>query len=676
MCPDTVKVSTVGMHATGAYYVGSLDKNFAFNTPDDVSGEPTDEYNVCVGRLEYDEHPAYVVVNLKNVVTPLVFGELKAGTYKIFNTTVFGPCAVPLETSIKTDPEFAWLLWIYQLLFDPTMTADDLYDWILQAFGILPADAQYYWVLPKVYTVGPQDFEIQDYTTGSKIKTITVTVLRLDITEIRGLYRDDGSYLAGYTSDDDRGRVYCNRTYDPSAPSNPLWNKDHQHIDLTVEIAPPGVTLPQDARIVWESSDPDDPSDDGMDLASAEEVDPYDYDGNDADNDGADRDSEDNSHDRDDHPLFEVIGPYAMLPVGETKIVGGISKVRVNLTDDGGDNFIIKARIRFAAGVASSGGDETGIMTVWKRIDVEYRRMIPSKTLPVALVQPHFDKAFVEWHFHDEGVCANHEYLEPNPGQVAYCAKWTSPSSVGQFRHRGDGGWHFVCCARKAAEDSDGDPPGRQMPSDGTGKILTQSADGIPAEMEGYLLGDLTQNWDIDEHNGKVLWINPTGPHDAFFYFLIGGSGGNVLAIAPYRYLTPHGAEIRALNLQSPELSLGSTVTYNISEGATGGYTPGVPPDANVVVYRETLEHKVATDPSLPSLQACLLRTLIHELMHSFGLHHECGNADWNGTHSCAGMMRKTPVLSAGGVTLLPAANDFCGAHLRAIREADGYGGE
>lgn len=73
-------------------------------------------------------------------------------------------------------------------------------------------------------------------------KAIKIVVVEVEITEVKGLYKSDGSYLAGYKSDDDSGRVYSNRTY--NASDEPAYNSGKQWIDLKVEVKPDGVSLP------------------------------------------------------------------------------------------------------------------------------------------------------------------------------------------------------------------------------------------------------------------------------------------------------------------------------------------------------------------------------------------------------------------------------------------------
>jgi hypothetical protein len=66
------------------------------------------------------------------------------------------------------------------------ITADELYDMLLPLLGINPAEAEYYWQLPKIYTTGEHKFVIRDSATSKTIKSITVTVFKVDIVDEAG----------------------------------------------------------------------------------------------------------------------------------------------------------------------------------------------------------------------------------------------------------------------------------------------------------------------------------------------------------------------------------------------------------------------------------------------------------------------------------------------------------
>jgi len=115
-------------------------------------------------------------------------------------------------------------------------------------------------------------------------------------------------------------------------------------------------------------------------------------------------------------------------------------------------------------------------------------------------------------------------------------------------------------------------------------------------------------------------------------------------------------------------------VQYQIRESWNDGITQGPNNDfdASLLVFIETLENKQALFPG--TLESMKKETLNHELMHTFLLHHNCGNRDLYGTSACVGNW-------SAGIVFDPFARlsrglSFCAQHVKAIRRADGYGGE
>ncbi len=242
---------------------------------------------------------------------------------------------------------------------------------------------------------------IADYS-GGKVKMVKIGKIcekydyEMELSEIKGLYNPNlngvGEYVEGYTSDDNEGRIYTNRIYNSDDITKTIWTKDKQYIDLTVEIQLNDSELSDDARIVWRYEDPDDLSDNDMNAETAEVIDPN---GNAGD---------DNIGHLDSANIWEEVhADYQLSNGNETRIKNGVSKVRFNVTDSGGDNFIVKARIKFDANQTTCPGDETGIMTIWKKVNVEYVRMkgsgggLSADPIPTDEINNHYKKAFVEF---------------------------------------------------------------------------------------------------------------------------------------------------------------------------------------------------------------------------------------------------------------------------------------
>ena len=267
---------------------------------------------------------------------------------------------------------------------------------------------------------------------------------------------------------------------------------------------------------------------------------------------------------------------------------------------------------------------------------------------------------FFQCHSSLSPISSNHEFLSPAPGEDVYCQKWTGPGSVGQFHHRGDGQWHFLCSARKYSTKGDADPNAPER-------------DGSATIVDGTTLRDNTANWTDGDWAEWGVTVNRGQANE--FRFSIRWNTATTITIEPFEYLRPDGTPKRTLDLQSPVLNYGAgaTVSYRIRKGGTTGYTPGL--DANVLVFYETWQNLLRRDNDPTPIGSHTIGTLLHELMHSFRLHHNCGNADLSGTRSCVGSWSLAPVfLPNGRFVRLPRGLELCPEHLIAIRRAPGYG--
>ena len=312
----------------------------------------------------------------------------------------------------------------------------------------------------------------------------------LRLTEIRGLY-DPGvsdpadvsagtdklsGYSKGYKSEDDLGRIFVNQIprVDPSVSWEDVKKKNQQFIELSATIDVATGILPADAQVVWEWSDSDDPSDTDMRDDAAAIVDPKDFEngkrvgGKAGDNNGdCDFPSESASKD----PAFEQMGVYKLTPdvAGSkrcfTAIVGGKSEVRFHCTDAGGDNFRLQATVRPSSGLMVTAGDKTGIMTMWKRIDVEHRRMKDAESIPVADLPQYFEKQFVQMDVAPEELTrSNAPYLSPSETDDR-----SSQFAENEFNNRYKPGWFFICVAREAEPPVGGE---RHSLYEGPGRLI------------------------------------------------------------------------------------------------------------------------------------------------------------------------------------------------------------
>ncbi len=222
---------------------------------------------------------------------------------------------------------------------------------------------------------------------ASAIRSTPTVTIR--IVDVKGLYEpglDDrssrppgttrgSSYAPGYTSADDRGRIFRNRSPDGT------WASRTQYVELTVRVLPAGVPIPGGATIVWEVEEPGDHSaDDPQMRTDAAGLFP-----------NARNDPRGRARVR---SRLEQIDPMFALSGNETTIDPATreSKVRLHVSDVAGDTYRVKASTRFAPCTSA----RTGVMTVWDRIELEYVKMASAIALPVNEIAAHYDIARVQ----------------------------------------------------------------------------------------------------------------------------------------------------------------------------------------------------------------------------------------------------------------------------------------
>jgi hypothetical protein len=400
--------------------------------------------------------------------------------------------------------------------------------------------------------------------------------------------------------------------------------------------------------------------------------------------------------------------------LGFTTIEDGISKVRFNATDVGGDNYVVRASLVWADQPASEGrNDETGVMTVWKRIHIEHRQML-DLTLPIEDIQDYLSAAFVEVKTYPvQSVAEEHDVEDFGIEDVAYdnVEAFCGPPPAGEFHNRKDlaedGGWHLVVAARhfQAAENPEqDDPPPNPVPffvqAARVSPTLLELADGeqdLPTG-DGGLIGE----------NYTTLTVNSELENE--WTFEIEGNAARSITVSPfwfsgYRW-DPRGNSNspfvnQTVDLEFDGIGLGTEpvwVKISANTGRVAGIAPRSPTseiysDANALVFVKTIEEIRGVDT--PEFADTVLGTLIHELTHSFGLTHRCGLADITGIYSCemnysrrvdkGQPIQSQPILSFSGEFLSAPMNttlsedrltNLCAQHLIAIRRAKGFGGE
>lgn len=495
----------------------------------------------------------------------------------------------------------------------------------------------------------------------------------LRITDVRGLYMpgfdDRGARgsdrrircgdCPGYISQDDRGRVFVNHRPrgDPSEGWDQVRRRNTQYIELTTRVRAIGGPLPANASVRWTWSEPDDSSDTGMHPAARREID-------------SNGDSSGDNRGRCDYPSFdsatpayEAIASYSLSNAQakscETLVVNGKSRVRLHLTNVGGDSFRVRAELVGTPAAVH----ETGIMRMWKRIDVAYFEMegdVPS--LPIDECAREFEIAFVQFDFTVPTKIAYREFLSSTgelnrparelfdqvftqaktPGWYALIAAdldLSAPDSPIQRVYDGPGRivhgldanqqsteWVAVPDAQSIAPPSGASfrPKLRDARiayiHDGTVDPIMfgieRHAVGWPNPGEiSFQLVDMRYVSDFEATDGAVrtayrrsTGMFPTRTRDANGQWSTGGFGLGINVTV----------ELEAEDGESPQRARG--VTPTVLENSEPYWI------GRSIVFTGTFRMQRHGKPrSQPYDRALALRTVVHELTHAFGLPHGCG---------------------------------------------------
>jgi len=296
--------------------------------------------------------------------------------------------------------------------------------------------------------------------------------LAVTVATIEGLYKPgvvaDGDvapkasgYQEGYLSEDDLGRIFVNhkpRT-DATQPWDAVVTKDTQYVELVATVSlVQGARIPADARVEWEWFDPNGADHPDSNAHAARVRDQVDVDG----------------HPR--SPLnrgtcdFPKPGGKDMARFGQagdcgfangktiklcdTQVTDGATRVRLHVSNVAGDNFVVLARPKNSPRIAPSNAARTGVMTVWKRVDVEYVKMAAAFSLPVDQVPAFFEPARVQMDFAPEREVASRHFLtKRDSDEESACADYAT-ATKGEFTAEGKPGWFFLAAAERASSEN------------------------------------------------------------------------------------------------------------------------------------------------------------------------------------------------------------------------------
>lgn len=370
-----------------------------------------------------------------------------------------------------------------------------------------------------------KDFLGKPFYKVTPIPVETSATVSLSLAEVRGLYKPGFSdpadikaknarasgYQKGYKSQDDLGRIFINQI--PRVDTTVSWEdvkkKNQQYIELSATVEVAAGALPEDAQAVWEWTDPvvlpneSDMRNDAVAVISPEDP----ATGKRKLRNGVCDFPKDESG---GEPTFEQIAPYTMEadPAASnrcfTLISGGKSEVRLHCTDAGGDLLRVRVTVRPRPGLKVTAGDETGTMAMWKRIDVEHRRMKDAESIPAGELAPYFERQYVQMDVAPEALAkSNTPYVSPSESDDR-----SSRFVENEFKNKYKPGWFFICVAREAEP-----PVGSERHSlyEGPGKlVLGGPVPLVPPGPDGTFEDNLLPQWESIVINA-VLAERPLG---------------------------------------------------------------------------------------------------------------------------------------------------------------------
>lgn len=529
---------------------------------------------------------------------------------------------------------------------------------------------------------------------------------RAELLEIRGLYKPgakavvgdvQSQYEEGYASDDDRGRVFIN--HEPGSGEAIDWEslrkKNTQYIELTAEISASNGRLSPDTTVVWSWDDPDDPSNADMHSAASDDVDdehpeiPNDNQGerdfpSDADGGGA---------------KFEAIDGFNILDepdanTCETDLKDGKARIRLHLTNIGGDNFRVQVTAKDPRGGTATPG-KTGIITMWKRIDVEFKVMEGAEgKLPADQIPAAFEECFVQMDLHGPtavGAANSPTVLLKDPSGNLSTAARDYTDTV--FDNAGKPGWFLLVAANHSR-----DPIAATELYKGKAEVVLASAKAsgfggatliVPKALKGkdapnsarYIEGSKGITLGVGSSakikSGKThLKASPLDYQPDFEIDTMDGAYKTSYARRQMYYPT-HMVQVPGGAVSMPGLDFASKPQVKIrSRGAT--FTIGISPMLSKKVGAKTERFFAGRTIifTAKGSKAGMLHTIVHEFGHAFGFPHKCGHyaARNEGRQSCAMNYFNTWVFAEGTTTIekrfdtAKKSNRFCARHINGIR--------
>jgi hypothetical protein len=350
----------------------------------------------------------------------------------------------------------------------------------------------------------------------------------------------------------------------------------------------------------------------------------------------------------------------------------------------------------------------TGVMTMWSRIDVEVARMPNARTISGALpeIPQFFVPACVQLDFQTERPLhpaldrAELATTHQDPVFDHTATAWVNDPDV--FTHKMDPGWFLLFVARMPYPHPAGSSP--ILSDDSTYKFLGEKLEvsGSASAAEAAIIiwpdgaGDNNVAFFPVKRNtadkpvvsgGKTrmkLWgvdVTPrfTGDdsdgstdhamHDTLLFFPRHQRRADASSLTPGGFDIPEaGAKVVVFG---PGASLTDGISPTVKNAADDEFFAG-----RTIIFTSAFTDDSTPPNPLPDadFNKEILRVVVHEFVHAFGMPHKCGHRDWRTPreHSCC-MNYDTTWLIDAADHLIPKSshkmgNHMCARHFMEVR--------
>jgi hypothetical protein len=392
----------------------------------------------------------------------------------------------------------------------------------------------------------------------------------------------------------------------------------------------------------------------------------------------------------------------------------GKSSIRVHCMNTLGTNLIVKATVRGMPAGVPVFGTKTGVMTMWSRIDVEVARMAGAHSLSgaLALIPKFFLPACVQLDFQAQrnvtGALDKANIATSDDSAVFDPATEAWVNNPGVFTHKSDPGWFFLGAARFPYPL----PPAGPVAPLLSGVAYTISEESLEvtgaaaaAEFVDFTWTDgagVTHNAGFSVNRSTVptvaagktkmkLFGNDVTPeftgHDAdgsishahkstiMFYPRNKWPGGSAVSLVPGGYGVPvAGATVEVFG-PGQVFTSGVSPTVKNPHAATAAALDEDYFAGRTIIFTHTASFSDGIPPvPKADFNTKVLRTVVHEFLHAFGMPHKCGHWNWRTPRdkSCCMNYFNTWLLDSSK-NLVPGTvgkqgDEMCGRHLMEVR--------